>query len=132
VPAHLVWERPGGAASIGFHVRHLGGALDRLLTYARGEALNDVQKAAAREEETPGTPIPTLQDVAGEVYAQIDRALAQIRSTPSSDLQTVQLVGRARIPVMKMGLLFHAAEHCTRHAGQALTTAKILSGDTRV
>ena len=39
VPAEHTWERPGGAASIGFHVRHLGGALDRLFTYARGEGL---------------------------------------------------------------------------------------------
>ena len=28
VAAEHTWERPGGAASIGFHVRHLGGALD--------------------------------------------------------------------------------------------------------
>ena len=35
VPSEHVWRRPGGAASIGFHVRHAGGALDRLLTYAR-------------------------------------------------------------------------------------------------
>ena len=34
VPAEHVWLRPGGAASIGFHVRHTGGALDRLFTYA--------------------------------------------------------------------------------------------------
>ena len=32
-----IWARPGGGASIGFHVRHLMGALDRLFTYARGE-----------------------------------------------------------------------------------------------
>ena len=50
VPAEHTWERPGGAASIGFHVRHLGGALDRLFTDARGEALSDTQKAAMRAE----------------------------------------------------------------------------------
>ena len=32
VPPEHVWQRPGGAASIGFHVRHTGGALDRLFT----------------------------------------------------------------------------------------------------
>ena len=46
VPVEHTWERPGGAASIGFHVRHRGGALDRLFTYARGEALSDAQQAA--------------------------------------------------------------------------------------
>src|SRR5476649_355312 len=45
VPADRVWVQPGGAASIGFHVRHLGGALDRLFTYARGEMLTDAQKS---------------------------------------------------------------------------------------
>ena len=50
VLAEHTWERPGGAASIGFHVRHLGGALDRLCTYACGEALSDTQKAAMRGE----------------------------------------------------------------------------------
>src|SRR5688572_387956 len=46
-----VWERPGGAASIGFHLRHLGGALDRLFTYARGEMLSAEQRAAFKVEE---------------------------------------------------------------------------------
>ena len=46
VPEEHVWQRPGIAASIGFHVRHTEGALDRLFTYARGEALTEGQKAA--------------------------------------------------------------------------------------
>jgi hypothetical protein len=33
--------RPGGAASIAYHVTHAMGSLDRLFTYARGEALSD-------------------------------------------------------------------------------------------
>jgi hypothetical protein len=32
-----LWACPGGAASAGFHLRHLSGSLDRLLTYAQGE-----------------------------------------------------------------------------------------------
>ena len=33
-----IWTRPAGAASIGFHIRHAAGSLDRLFTYARGGA----------------------------------------------------------------------------------------------
>jgi hypothetical protein len=44
--AKQLWARPGGAASIGFHVKHLAGSLDRLLTYARGEGLNPAQREA--------------------------------------------------------------------------------------
>src|SRR5688572_15787262 len=51
-----VWARPGGAASIGFHVRHTGGALDRLLTYARGETLDGAQRDFLAQEEAPGAP----------------------------------------------------------------------------
>jgi uncharacterized damage-inducible protein DinB len=36
-------------------------------------------------------------------------------------------VGRAQLPSNVLGLLFHAAEHSTRHAGQLITTAKILA-----
>ena len=31
-----LWASPGGVAPVGFHLRHLAGSTDRLLTYARG------------------------------------------------------------------------------------------------
>ena len=128
VPAAHTWECPGGAASIGFHVRHLGGALDRLFTYARGEALSDSQKAALRAEGDPGDPAPPLADEAAGMNASIERALRQLRATPRDDLLTARRVGRAGLPSTTLGLLFHAAEHSTRHVGQAISTAKILAG----
>lgn len=129
VPLPLVWTRPGGAASIGFHVRHLGGALDRLLTYARGDTLSDAQRAAVRDEGAAGDPPAPLSAVVGDVLAIIDRALEQIRSTPRDTLLDSRKVGRAGLPSNVLGLLFHAAEHATRHVGQAITTAKILKGE---
>ena len=129
VPAEHTWERPGGAASIGFHVRHLGGALDRLFTYARGEALSDTQKAAMRAEgDLRVDPAPSLADVAADMNASIERALEQLRTTTRDDLLTARTVGRAELPTTTLGLLFHAAEHSTRHAGLAISTAKILAG----
>ncbi len=128
VPTEHVWQRPGGAASIGFHVRHLGGALDRLLTYARGEMLSEAQKAAARSESDPGDPTPSLSEVAEDTYASINRALGQLRATSHEKLLVPRKVGRAGLPSTTLGLLFHAAEHSTRHAGQAISTAKILAG----
>lgn len=128
VPAGHVWQRPGGAASIGFHVRHAGGALDRLFTYARGEALSDAQRAAAREEGEAGDPPASLPDVVAAVGLLIDRALDQLRGTSRERLLEERKVGRAGLPSTVLGLLFHAAEHSTRHVGQAITTAKILAG----
>jgi hypothetical protein len=78
VPPHALWTRPGGAASVGFHLRHIGGSIDRLLAYARGEALSDAQRAAAKAEEQPGTPDDAAALLAGAQQA-IAAALAQIR-----------------------------------------------------
>jgi len=123
-----VWERPGGAASIGFHVRHIGGALDRLFAYARGESLSAEQKAFLSAEGDPGTPPATLAEVTAHTIATIERALEQVRATDVSGLLDERRVGRAGLPSNPLGLLFHAAEHSTRHAGQVITTARILSG----
>jgi len=127
VPAEHVWQRPGGAASIGFHVRHLGAALDRLFTYARGDTLSDAQKAALRAEGEPGDPPARLRDLVSGSQAHIDRALEQLRQTRRDQLLDFRGVGRALLPSNVLGLLFHAAEHSTRHAGQLITTAKILA-----
>jgi uncharacterized damage-inducible protein DinB len=127
VPLAHIWERPGGAASIGFHVRHIGGALDRLFTYARGEALSESQRAALKIEEAPGDPPQTLDALSRALAAGIDRAFEQLRATSRHDLEVARAVGRAELPSTVLGLLFHAAEHSTRHAGQAITTARILS-----
>ena len=67
VTASQLWARPGGAASIGFHIRHTGGALDRLLTYARGDALAAPQLVFLAGEEAPGDP-------PGPRTAAVDRA----------------------------------------------------------
>jgi uncharacterized damage-inducible protein DinB len=127
IPPEHVWMRPGGAASIGFHIKHLGGALDRLFTYARGERLSDLQKAAAGGEGESSDPPATLADLVNETSAHIDRALDQLRRTTRDQLLEHRGVGRARLPSNVLGLLFHAAEHSTRHAGQLITTAKILA-----
>jgi uncharacterized damage-inducible protein DinB len=129
VPLDQVWARPGGAASVGFHVRHLGGALDRLFTYARGEALTDAQKTALRAEAAAGDPPAALTDLVHETGATIERALEQLRQTNRDRLLDHRGIGRAQLPSNVLGLLFHAAEHSTRHAGQAITTVKILTAD---
>jgi hypothetical protein len=131
VATEHVWLRPGGAASIGFHVRHTGGALDRLLTYARGEMLSPAQKQFLQTEEAPGDPPDTLHSVSMQTVETIRRSLQQVRLTPTATLAEPRRVGRAGLPTTVFGLLVHAAEHSTRHAGQAITTARILRGWTR-
>jgi uncharacterized damage-inducible protein DinB len=126
VPAERVWERPGGAASVGFHILHIAGSLDRLLTYARGETLNDQQRAALKAEAAAEGSGLSLQRLTDHTAAAIDRALNQVRATSPKSLLDARSVGRAALPSTVLGLLVHAAEHTTRHVGQAITTAKLL------
>jgi hypothetical protein len=128
VPPEHVWLRPGGAASIGFHVRHAAGAIDRLFAYARGEALTEAQRAFAKAEGDAGEPAASLSAVVAGSRQLIERGFEQLRATPGLSLLDERKVGRAGLPSTVIGLLFHAAEHATRHVGQAITTAKILRG----
>jgi len=121
-PEHL-WAKPGGAASVGFHVRHAAGSLDRLFTYARGEGLSQEQRAYLAAEAEPGAS-PT--ELAHAFERQVERALEQLRATPESTLRDARGVGRQQLPSTVLGLLFHAAEHTQRHVGQIVTTAKIV------
>jgi len=125
-----LWLRPGGAASLGFHLMHLAGSTDRLLTYARGEALSSAQLVALDREQSVGEPLPSVADLLDAWRAALDRALKQIASTPEASLTEPRLVGRAQLPSTVLGLLFHAAEHAQRHVGQIATTAKIVRGST--
>lgn len=121
-----LWERPGGVAAAGFHLKHIAGSLDRLLTYARGEQLAPAQLAALRAEGDPGTPPAAAATLVAAAESAIDTAVETIRRTPESDLLLPRSVGRAGLPSNVLGLLFHLAEHTHRHTGQLVTTAKIV------
>lgn len=121
-----LWARPGGSAPIGFHVAHLAGSLDRLFTYARGESMNSKQLAALEAERSIGDSRPALDALLELLSETVDRALAQLRATRSDALLEQREVGRAKLPSTTLGLLFHAAEHSTRHAGQIATLLRVV------
>ena len=121
-----LWRMPGGAVSVGFHLLHLDGSTDRLLTYARGERLSADQKAALAAEQSP-SPLDAPSLVA-KVRVRIEAAIAVLRDPPVATIYEGRTVGRAALSTTVIGLLFHAAEHSQRHAGQVVTTAKIVRG----
>ncbi len=131
-PAAQLWARPAGVASVGFHLQHLAGVLDRLLTYARARALSPAQLAYLAAEgcpaaaaAPPAAQVAALQKNFGDA---VERALAQLHRTPEATLTEYRPVGRAALPSTVIGLLVHAAEHTQRHVGQLLVTARILAG----
>jgi uncharacterized damage-inducible protein DinB len=126
-----LWQTPGGAASPGFHLKHLVGATDRLLTYARGETLTAAQLASLKSEKAPATPPESTATLIAAVQQSMADALDQLRRTPLDSLTDKRAVGRAALPTTVLGLLSHTAEHAQRHAGQLTTTIKILRGAQR-
>jgi uncharacterized damage-inducible protein DinB len=126
-PAEL-WQRPGGAASIGFHLRHLSGSLHRLLAYAEGRKLTPEEVAAIKGEGEPGTPPATAAELLAVVDAAVAEGLAVLRGTDEAAILAPRAVGRAALPSTVLGLLFHAAEHAQRHTGQVIATAKVVRG----
>ncbi|MGI4875825.1 MAG: DinB family protein [Janthinobacterium lividum] len=125
-PAARLAERPLGLASVGFHLRHLTGVLDRTFTYARAEALTETQLVYLTAETQPPTHEGAVQELVTAFSQQVEAAIQQLIATPEATLPTWRGVGRAQLPSTVIGLLVHAAEHTTRHVGQLLVTVRVV------
>ena len=124
-PSTALWEQPKGVASVGFHLRHISGVLDRLFTYARGEQLNEQQLKYLKSEAVNDDSI-TTQALLKKFSEQVDASLKQLKETDPATITERRGVGRKQIPSNVIGLLFHAAEHTMRHTGQLLVTVKMV------
>lgn len=129
VSPRVLAARPGGAASAAYHLYHAAHALDRLMTFARAEPLHDLQRAALAVERT-GEIDAGADELVDLLAETIERALRQLRCTPEAALLDERRVGRAGAPSNVIGLLFHAAEHTSRHVGQFITTIRIVGAST--
>jgi uncharacterized damage-inducible protein DinB len=126
-PEEKLWTRPADVASVGFHLQHFVGVLDRLFTYARGQSLTEDQMEYLKSEGIPGEPPLTISEMVGRFKDQIKKSLQQLETTSEESLSRPVDVGRKKLPSTVLGLLFHAAEHTQRHTGQLLVTVRILT-----
>ncbi len=119
--------RPAGVASVAFHLRHAVRSLDRLMTYAEDRAgdrtLDEGQLLALKTEMEAGE---STDEVMGEFRAGLARALERVLGLGPEVFGEARGIGRARLPTTVVGLLIHCAEHTQRHAGQMVTTAKVV------
>ena len=118
-------RRPGGVASAAFHVRHMAGVIDRLFTYARGQALSAQQLAAIPLEGSPlaAVDVPGVLDTLSK---RIDSSLAELKTIDVATLGDYRGVGRAQLPSTVIGCLVHSAEHAMRHVGQLSVTTRVV------
>ncbi|WP_421825598.1 DinB family protein [Larkinella sp.] len=125
-PGRYLWQKPAGVASVGFHLQHLTGVLDRLFTYARNEGLSPEQRAwLAAEGKSFESENPVLELI-NRFNSQVDQALQQLADTDEQTLTDFRGIGRAQLPSTVLGLLFHSAEHTQRHVGQLFVTVRVL------
>ena len=118
-----IWATPHGLGSVGFHLRHMAGSTDRLITYLQGGTLSPIQlEELAGESEPSG---PGRDELLALLENAFRRAEAVVRSIDPATLASPRAVGRKRLPTTVIGLLTHIAEHTQRHAGQAIYAAKL-------
>jgi uncharacterized damage-inducible protein DinB len=116
-------ERPHGLGSVAFHVQHLLGSIDRLLTYAEGGELSEEQFAHLRGEiHSKGSRESLLRDL----DAGLKSAELRVKAIDPSRYTEPRFVGRKKLPTTVLGLLIHVSEHTQRHLGQAVLLAKIV------
>jgi len=125
-PNELLWEKPAGAASTGFHLQHLSGVLDRLFTYARGSQLDGEQFAALKGEGDPQQTTATAIELVEAFNVQVDKTVKSLGKIDERKLSEYRSVGRANLPSTVIGCLFHAAEHTMRHLGQLIVTVRVV------
>lgn len=127
-PDGLLWIKPANCASAGFHLLHINGVLDRLLTYAEGESLTPEQlQYLNREKQILET---TTEDLVSACHLQIAVTLKRLQQFKDNLLE-YRSVGRAALPSTVLGLCVHAAEHTMRHVGQLLVTVKVVKQSNR-
>jgi uncharacterized damage-inducible protein DinB len=124
-PEELLWEKPAGRASVGFHLQHLTGVVDRMLTYAKAEKLSETQFEYLKNEGKSNEEI-SVEFLVNNFQEKVDEALNFLKNTPENILTNFRPVGRKELPSTVIGLLFHAAEHSQRHVGQLLVTVSVL------
>lgn len=122
-----IWDRPHGFGSVGFHIRHIAGSTDRLMTYVQSRSLDQSQMVALRNEDRPDGP------GRDELLSAMDRVFRHaeevVRAIDPATLAEPRSVGRKRLPTTVIGLLTHIAEHIQRHVGQAISAAKLVRVD---
>ena len=121
--AEQIWATPHGFGSVGFHIRHIGGSTDRLITYLRGEQLTPAQLEFLKAEKNPGADAAGLL---GEMDEFFQKAEVIVRALDPQNLSASREIGRKKLPSTVNGLLVHTAEHIQRHIGQAISAAKLV------
>jgi hypothetical protein len=118
-----IWRKFPPAPSLGFHLKHIAGSVDRLATYLAGAQLSDEQLLYLKQESVPDADLALLIE---RIETSLGAAEAILSQIDPATLYDSRFVGRGRLPSTIVGLIVHLAEHTQRHLGQAINTAQML------
>lgn len=125
-PEALLWKSTAGEATPGFHLKHIAGVQDRLMTYAENKPLTEAQLAYLQNEKEADSFLEDLLFILNTSFATTIDRMRQFRD---EDMTEFRGVGRQQLPSTVAGLCFHTAEHTMRHTGQLLVTVKVLKSN---
>jgi uncharacterized damage-inducible protein DinB len=118
-----LWRQVAGKHSLGYHLKHIAGSVDRLTTYLLGGQLSRSQLDFLRNEHTPDAELtPLLERILESLHA----AERQLLLMEGKSLFEPRAVGRQLLPTTVIGLIVHLCEHTQRHLGQAILLTKLL------
>jgi hypothetical protein len=118
----LIWMRPHGLTSAGFHSKHLAGSTRRLCVYLSDEALSQADLEAAAGEASGAESAGELISAIASAFARYEELVSGLK--PES-FETIRYIGRKRIAVTAVSLAIHIAEHGERHTGQLISAVKL-------
>jgi uncharacterized damage-inducible protein DinB len=120
--------RPHDLPSPAFHIRHIIGSCDRLLSYAEGKQITPTQLEFLKSEVDS---IPTRDQLFADLHAALETYSARVCAFTPEQYDEPRGIGRKQLPTTVAGLLVHVADHTMRHVGQAVTTAKIAIAESK-
>lgn len=118
----LWFTQQADIASLGFHLKHITGSVDRLATYLDGRQLSDEQLVFLSREAFPDVELSHLLKNMEVVFGRVTE---QVRAIPVSTYLEPRGIGRRQLPTTVAGIIIHLSEHTQRHLGQAIIAAKL-------
>src|SRR5215469_3942193 len=92
--------RPGGIAPVAFHLKHIVGSTDRLLTYAEGKKLTEEQISVMKAELDGESSRAALFD---RLARHWEASANRVRSFSPEQLSEARTVGRQEMPTTVAG-----------------------------
>ena len=114
---------PFDLGPVGFHVRHIGGSVERLMVYLQGGRLSEAQMAEMKAEKDPGA---SREELLAQMNSRLRDAEQVAHGIDPASWAEPRFIGRKQLPTTVGGLIAHIAEHAQRHVGAAIITVKVV------